>query len=163
MFKFTRSKKIIFALLLTVAVASAGCYGKFALTRKVYELNGQITDNKFVHSLVMIGFYIVPIYGLAALGDVLIFNVIEFWAGENPVAEQTGDHQVAIYHDGKTYTIVALGNDSYSLSIDGQLAAVASRDAAGTLSVRNLAGEKLGSANASTMEQASMALANRRF
>ena len=28
---------------------------------------------------------IIPVYGLATLGDAIIFNSIEFWTGENPI------------------------------------------------------------------------------
>lgn len=146
-------KKAALALFLAFSVTASGCYGKFALTKKVYDLNGKITDSKFVHSLVMIGFYIVPIYGLALLGDALIFNVIEFWSGDNPVVEKTGDNRVAIRKDGKTYEIESLGHQSFAMYIDGKLAALASRDGAGKLSVRDLSGKRLGTMSAVTMEQ----------
>lgn len=68
------------------AVVFSGCYGKFALTRKVYEINGQITDNKFVHSLVTWVFIWLPVYGLAGFGDFVVLNVIEFWTGNNPMS-----------------------------------------------------------------------------
>jgi hypothetical protein len=80
---FTRA--IALTTLLGVAGTTSACYGKFALTRKVYELNGQITDNKFVHSLVMWAFQIIPVYGCAAAVDVVVLNLIEFWTGSNPM------------------------------------------------------------------------------
>lgn len=61
------------------------CYGKFALTRWVHTFNGRITDNTFVHTLVMWGFIIVPIYEVAALGDLIIFNTVETFTGTNPL------------------------------------------------------------------------------
>ena len=39
-----------------------GCYGKFALTRKVYGINGDVKD-KFLRSAVTWAFVIVPVYG----------------------------------------------------------------------------------------------------
>ena len=37
------------------------------------------------------GLCILPAYELCCLGDVLIFNSIEFWGGQNPVAMKAGD------------------------------------------------------------------------
>lgn len=68
------------------AVVFSGCYGKFALTRKVYEINGQITNNKFVHSLVAWVFLWLPVYGLAGFADFVVLNTIEFWTGNNPMS-----------------------------------------------------------------------------
>lgn len=67
------------------AVVFSGCYGKFALTRKVYEINGTITDNKFVHSLITWVFLILPVYSIAGFADFVVLNTIEFWTGSNPM------------------------------------------------------------------------------
>lgn len=96
-------KKNLLALplaLLVLATTQQACYGKFNLTRKVYEINGKVTDNKFVHSLVMWVFVIVPVYGLAAFADVVVLNVIEFWTGENPMKASA-----TVGEDGTTLTI----------------------------------------------------------
>lgn len=69
-----------------------GCYGKFALTRKVYELNGHVSD-KFLRSGLTWVFIIVPVYWVAALVDFIAFNTIEFWSGKNPVASGEKDFQ----------------------------------------------------------------------
>ena len=34
-----------------------------------------------------IAFWIVPVYEISALADVLVINSIEFWSGSNPVAD----------------------------------------------------------------------------
>ncbi|MBI5905476.1 MAG: DUF3332 family protein [Deltaproteobacteria bacterium] len=76
----------VVALLLVVSLGAfaTGCFGKFQLTRKVYDINKSI-DEKYVRSAVTWIFVIVPVYGIAALLDFLIFNTIEFWSGDNPV------------------------------------------------------------------------------
>ena len=66
---------------------SAGCFGTFALTRKLWNWNNTVSPNKWVKELVFFVFAVVPVYGLAALGDALIFNSIEFWSGNNPIAD----------------------------------------------------------------------------
>lgn len=77
--------------LLTISTLS-GCYGKFALTKKVYNLNGQVSD-RFLRSGLTWVFIIVPVYGIAALVDFIAFNTIEFWSGSNPVVSGEKDFQ----------------------------------------------------------------------
>lgn len=72
------------AVLIAIAVPATGCYGKFALVRKVYAFNGSVGD-KFLRSLVTWIFIWLPVYGLAAFVDFIVFNTIEFWTGTNPV------------------------------------------------------------------------------
>lgn len=71
-----------------------GCYGKFALTRKIYQVNGQVSD-KFLRSGVTWAFVIFPVYGVAAFLDFVLFNTIEFWSGSNPVAQGEKSFQYA--------------------------------------------------------------------
>jgi len=69
-------------LALCVPVMLAGCYGHFPLTRAVYKYNGEVSDDKFVKSLVFWGFIIIPVYSAATFADAVIFNLFEFWTGE---------------------------------------------------------------------------------
>lgn len=79
-------KKVSFALIISFIFSLfTGCYGKFQLTRKVYEINGQVKD-KFLRSATTWAFIIIPVYGVAALLDFVLFNTVEFWTGKNPIA-----------------------------------------------------------------------------
>ena len=81
---------------LTVAVVCAlmgsmllpSCIGSFTLTNKLLTWNRQI-GNKFVNELVFFAFWVLPVYEVSALADVLVLNSIEFWSGSNPVASGT--------------------------------------------------------------------------
>jgi hypothetical protein len=75
---------IALATVLSLSVISAGCFGKFQLTRMIYDLNKSVED-KYVRSAVTWGFVIIPVYGFSAFLDVVVFNVVEFWTGENPM------------------------------------------------------------------------------
>ena len=83
-------KKKSLTLLLATTVASSilfsSCIGSFGLTNKLLTWNRSI-DSKFVNELVFIAFWIVPVYEISALADVLVINSIEFWSGSNPVAD----------------------------------------------------------------------------
>ena len=73
-------------LLLSMAV---GCYGHFKLVNGVREFNESVGENRMMRSLVMWALVIIPVYEVAWLGDVLVFNVIEFFnAPPSPVTAE---------------------------------------------------------------------------
>lgn len=110
---------------LTVAVVCAlmgavmlpSCIGSFTLTNKLLTWNRNI-DNKFVNELVFFAFWIIPVYEVSALADVLVINSIEFWSGSNPVASsQTrhikgNDSEYLVTNDKDGYTIKNLTDNS---------------------------------------------------
>ena len=97
----------------------AGCYGKFELTRKLYQWNGQVGD-KWVNTIVMWVLMIVPAYEAVGFVDVFILNVIEFWTGENPLAMESGEKEVQVVEmDGRTYEITATANRFDIVQKDG--------------------------------------------
>ncbi len=100
-------KGIALVLVAAVGALSAGCFGKFQLTRKVYDMNQSI-DEKYVRSAATWVFVIVQVYTVAALVDLIVFNVIEFWTGENPVASAPVTKEYA-RGDGKT--VLTLSRD----------------------------------------------------
>jgi hypothetical protein len=69
----------------SAAAPLAGCYGSFSLTKRLYRWNGGL-GSKFAESAVMWALIIIPVYELSLLGDFVLFNLIEFWSGKNPVA-----------------------------------------------------------------------------
>ncbi len=102
---------------LTVAIATTlvcsmtftSCIGSFTLTNKLLNWNNHIS-NKFVNELVFFAFWILPVYEVSGLADLLVLNSIEFWSGENPVAKGTkviegNDGRYLVKCDGKGYTI----------------------------------------------------------
>jgi hypothetical protein len=90
-----------------------GCYGEFALTKSLYTWNGEVSDMPLVQTLVMwvLGFF--WIYSLAMLGDLVIFNLVEFWSGENPI--QTAK---AIDNPDGTQTVMTPSTDGREVRID---------------------------------------------
>ena len=83
------TRAIIIALIGSTGILS-GCYGPFRLTTKLHQWNGNVSNKKFVNELVFLGLCILPAYELCTLGDVLIFNSIEFWGGQNPITMKDG-------------------------------------------------------------------------
>lgn len=98
-------KQRAMALALTVAVMAggSGCYGGFALTRKLHHGIGKL-GNKAVVELAYLACVILPVYGVTGTVDFLILNTIEFFTDKNPVASATksmtdGDKQVVMKLD----------------------------------------------------------------
>lgn len=104
-------KKLFLALALTgVMISQTGCFGEFGLTRKVYDFN-QGVGGKFVNQLVFQAFCVIPVYEVAGVLDVLIFNTIEFWTGSNPVAMAPGETEVQYATvDGHQFRMTAQQN-----------------------------------------------------
>jgi hypothetical protein len=76
-------KGIAWILVAALGGLSAGCFGKFQLTRKLYDINQSI-DDKYIRSAAT-WIFVIP-YAVTGLLDFVVFNVIEFWTGENLVA-----------------------------------------------------------------------------
>ena len=89
-------KRTVTRLIITLLLGTtlSGCFGKFGLTRKIYQANSNVND-KVARSLVTWAFILVPVYGIAGLLDFVIFNTIEFWGGRNPVAQGEKEFQYA--------------------------------------------------------------------
>ncbi|MHB1605356.1 MAG: DUF3332 family protein [Leptospirales bacterium] len=124
------------------AILLSGCYGQFALVRTLYKANGQV-ENKWARSGLTALMVILPVYEFAGLGDVIIFNPIEFWTKKNPITNspsvaskngtvpmngttigtaKNGDHVTVSWHYDKNRSNVS--------------AVVISRDASGKVSVK---------------------------
>ena len=100
-------KGIALVLVAALGAFSAGCFGKFQLTRKVYDINQSI-DEKYVRSAATWIFVVVQVYTVAALLDFIVFNVIEFWSGENPVASVP---VTKVYARGDGKAVLTLSRD----------------------------------------------------
>ena len=98
-------KGIALVLVAAVGALSAGCFGKFQLTRKLYDINQSI-DEKYVRSAAT-WLFVIP-YAVTGLLDFVVFNVIEFWTGENPVAEAK---VTRVYAQGNGRAVLTLSRD----------------------------------------------------
>lgn len=106
---------------LCCAMTLPSCIGSFNLTNKLLSWNNQI-GNKFVNELVFFAFWVLPVYEVSCLADVLVLNSIEFWSGSNPVAKGTkviegNDGKYLVKCDGKGYTIKS-ENDGSIVRLD---------------------------------------------
>ncbi len=99
-------KRAIACVALAVFLSvNTGCFGSFTATKKLYNWNSTLGD-KWVKSIVMVAFMIIPIYEICAFVDVIALNLIEFWAGSNPMAlnSDTEMHKT-VESKGKVYHV----------------------------------------------------------
>ena len=77
-------KKVLLPLVLVLAMSilNQGCVGTFALTHEVWERNMKV-ENKAGREALFLGLLIIPVYPLALIADMLIFNTGEFFSDEN--------------------------------------------------------------------------------
>jgi hypothetical protein len=129
------------ALALVGALGVSGCYGRFALTNKLHAWNGTVSD-RWINSLLFFGLVIVQAYSICLLGDGLIFNTVEFWSGSNPVSRVDPDGTVHIVKDGQSFELVPAGDNKWNVVKDGEIVAVASRTADGSLALSDVASER---------------------
>ncbi|MDE6702456.1 MAG: DUF3332 domain-containing protein [Muribaculaceae bacterium] len=111
------------ALVCTIcgALTLPSCIGSFTLSNKLLSWNKQI-GNKFVNELVFFAFWVLPVYEVSGLADIIVLNSIEFWSGSNPIAKETktiqgNDGKYLVKCDGKGYTIKS-ENDGSVVRLD---------------------------------------------
>jgi len=110
-----RIRKFVCAAVLAAftCVSVGGCYGKYALFNNAAKFGGNL-GGKYVGAVVNLVFWIVPVYEICLVGDLLIFNTIEFWTGSNPVAMNSDTYQESDAAGNKVY---AVRNTDGSLSV----------------------------------------------
>lgn len=78
-------KKLMLPMLISGSVMLSGCLGQNALFNTVQDWNATATEEKFVNQGISFAFWILPVYGLTLLADIVILNSVEFWTSTNPV------------------------------------------------------------------------------
>ncbi|MBA3985595.1 MAG: DUF3332 domain-containing protein [Flavobacteriales bacterium] len=113
-------RKLLLCTALSSTMLFTSCLGSFSAFNNLKDWNQEVTSNKFVNNILFWALNIVPVYGLFYLGDVIIFNVIEFWSGSNPMAMNEGETESQIVEkNGNTYEMIATKNRMSISVIDG--------------------------------------------
>lgn len=113
-----KKKKLAIALSL-ILISSLGfqsCIGSFSLTNKVLSWNKQVS-NKFVNEVVFFAFWVLPVYEVTAVADLLVINSIEFWSGNKPLE---ANNQVIDTDQGR-YLLATTGNGYNLTSPNGDI------------------------------------------
>lgn len=81
----TWTRAVPLALALVAISPLQACFGKFGLTKALYDWNKNASSDFVVQELLFLAFIILPVYQVAMLADGLILNTIEFFTGEHPI------------------------------------------------------------------------------
>lgn len=142
---FKKSKYILAALAAAIAATSfSGCIGDttngtgdtFVLTKKYYNWNLTVVNNKWGKWGIFIGSCIIPVYQVClGLCDALVLNSIQFWTGSNPMTAQTVTGSDGVeYQIVKTDTTMTITNLEtnetvvFTVSEDGKTLSIASAE-----------------------------------
>lgn len=101
--------KACIASLVLACFLTTGCFGSFGLTRLLYNFNDSF-GNKFVKTIIMWVFTVLPAYEILIFLDFWIVNLIEFWMGSNPVGASD------IQHNPDGTILVQNGDDQFKLT-----------------------------------------------
>ncbi|WP_010181473.1 DUF3332 domain-containing protein [Aquimarina agarilytica] len=114
-------KKAIICITLASTTLFTSCIGSFSAFNGLRDWNESVTDNQFGNEVIFLALWIIPVYQLATLGDLIVFNAIEFWGGDNPIAMKEGDSETRIVKSkGNTYQITATKNRFHVAIIEGK-------------------------------------------
>ena len=113
--------RILAVVLCGSMLSMTSCIGSCSLTNRLLGWN-QHVGNKFVNELVFFAFWVLPVYEVSGLADLLVLNSIEFWTGDNPMAKgdkiiEGNDGKYLVKTDDKGYEIISL-NDKSSVRLD---------------------------------------------
>lgn len=106
---------LLAAVMLSGSLAS--CVGSFALTNRLLDWNRHI-DSKLVNEIVFLAFWILPVYEVAGIADLVILNSIEFWSGSNSVDKKHRASNTITGSDGTQY-LVESDATGYSITTIG--------------------------------------------
>jgi hypothetical protein len=76
-------KKILIVVL--AATMLSGCMGHNALSKKVGRWNLRVAESRWGREGIFVGLWITLVYPICFILDVLLFNSVEFWSGENSI------------------------------------------------------------------------------
>lgn len=110
-----KSVTSLVAVLLATSMLCTSCIGSFSLTNKLLDWNRNI-DSKFVNELVFVALGVIQVYSVSLLADILVINSIEFWSGDNPIA----DASVKTIETEKGTIAIETNADGYQISNDEQ-------------------------------------------
>lgn len=80
-------KKAIVAGVLAMGLFSS-CLGPNRLWNKLHDWNLSATENRWANEGIFLVLNIIPVYGVSYLVDIVVLNSIEWWTGNNPMADQ---------------------------------------------------------------------------
>ena len=140
----------LLACLLALGFFLNACHASYSAFHRVQKWNGGISEKRFVNSLVHFLMWLGP-YELILLGDLLIFNTVEFWSGapvfgkgkESAALQALREGYARFEHRGQVFELRAQNDRQLEIMIDQSLAATAEHREEGWILNDHRSGETL--------------------
>ena len=83
-------KKALIALTLCSTLSLPSCLGPNNLYNNLGNWNATATDMNWLNEVIYLGLNFIPVYPIFLLGDVWIFNTIDYWSGKDTWPTDSG-------------------------------------------------------------------------
>ena len=80
-------KNTLLTTTLLCGLLSSSCLGPNNAADGLRNWNAKVSDQDWLNELIFVGLWVIPVYPIAWLGDILVFNTIGYWSGENPIQD----------------------------------------------------------------------------
>jgi hypothetical protein len=77
--------KKLFVIPLVLSLAA--CLGPNNAFNSLRNWNATVTDQDWLNEIIFLALNIIPVYGIFYLGDIVIFNTMDYWSGDNPIGD----------------------------------------------------------------------------
>lgn len=113
-------KTLFLSAALSILITQTGCFGSFKLVQKIHQFNDSV-NNKVLKNLLFYVLIFFPVYSISSFLDIVIFNLIEFWTGSNPLSMEAGQvEEQFITINGDTYKVTATQNKMSFTKLNGE-------------------------------------------
>jgi hypothetical protein len=116
----SRLSILVVSMLLILSMGT-GCIGNFGLSGKVRKFNLETTQDRWGREALFVVLYVVPVYPISGLLDILVFNSMEFWTGTNPINGSASVTPIAMdewtTEDGTKVTMQGLPDNSIDVNV----------------------------------------------
>ena len=102
------------------SILFSSCIGSFKLFNNLKAWN-QTVGSKFANEVVFFCFWVLPVYEVSLLADVLVLNSIEFWSGKNPISASNKVQKIK-GENGEEYLVKRTRNGYRIVNTDRKVA-----------------------------------------
>lgn len=79
-------RKLCLTLGVAATLTATSCIGPNNAYNSVLNWNSKLS-NKYVNELAFLGLHFIPVYQLCYFGDLVLFNSVEYWTGNNMITK----------------------------------------------------------------------------
>ena len=115
---FRRSTAALVTVFAFASFSTTGCIGQMATAGTVLKWNLSVVESKWARWVVYLVLYIIPVYEIAGLIDLLIVNSIEFHTGTNPITDKP---RIAVRESASEIVLADGSRGTSTLQADGSV------------------------------------------